>query len=296
MKSCRISLSVGLLCAALSLGWAASAQQPATRRTNLDALVDAERAFARAAATKGTRDAFLEFLADDGIIFQPGPINGKEFWRQRQPRKGLLSWQPVYADVSAAGDLGYTTGPFEFRPSGPDDKPTAFGQYFTIWRRQSGGSWKAVLDRGISHPAPTMPMPLLKYAADVSLRNRSGSIGRDAILKAESKFADLAAHDGWRRAAAAYFAADVRALRDNSFPAVGKAAASAIAYPDASVFSWRPAIAVISASDDLGYSYGTYEFKSPSRAEKGIYVRMWKRQSDKSLKVVIDIQVANPSE
>ena len=65
---------------------AISAQRSNKRQMNLQALVEAERAFARAAATKGTRDAFLEFLADDGIVFQPGPINGKEFWRQRQPR------------------------------------------------------------------------------------------------------------------------------------------------------------------------------------------------------------------
>src|SRR3989441_7013168 len=50
-----------------------------------------QRAYARAAATKGTRDAFLEFLADDGIIFQPGPVNGKQFWQARTPRKGILT-------------------------------------------------------------------------------------------------------------------------------------------------------------------------------------------------------------
>src|ERR1041384_3099053 len=112
-------------------------------------LVEMEHAFAKAAATKGTRDAFLEFLADDGIIFQPGPVNGKKYWSERQPRKGLLSWEPVFADVSRAGDLGYTTGPWEFRPNGPDDQPVAFGQYFTIWKKQKDGDWKAVLDRGV---------------------------------------------------------------------------------------------------------------------------------------------------
>jgi len=69
-----------------------------------------------------------EFLADDGIIFQPGPVNGKKFWGERPARKGLLSWEPVFADVSRAGDLGYTTGPWEFRPNGREDQPVAFGQ------------------------------------------------------------------------------------------------------------------------------------------------------------------------
>src|SRR5216684_2628916 len=77
-----------------------SAQKQSERTQNRRALVEMEHAFAKAAATKGTRDAFLEFLADDGIIFQPGPVNGKKFWTERQPRKGLLSWEPVFADVS----------------------------------------------------------------------------------------------------------------------------------------------------------------------------------------------------
>src|SRR5690348_590164 len=79
------------------------AQNGDPRQANRLAIIEAERAFARAAATNGTREAFLEFLADDGIIFQPGPVNGKQFWQARASRKGLLSWQPIFADVSLAG-------------------------------------------------------------------------------------------------------------------------------------------------------------------------------------------------
>src|SRR6266853_5940985 len=84
-----------------------SAQQESERTQNRRALVEMEHAFAKAAATKGTRDAFLEFLADDGIVFQPAPVNGKKFWTERPSRKGLLSWETIFADVSRAGDLGY---------------------------------------------------------------------------------------------------------------------------------------------------------------------------------------------
>src|SRR3954466_16001504 len=110
------------------------AQNESERQMSRRALVAMERAFAKTAATKGTRDAFIEFLADDGIVFQPGPVNGKKFWTERERRKGLLSWEPEYADVARAGDLGWTTGPWEFRPNGPEDKPVAFGEYFTIWK------------------------------------------------------------------------------------------------------------------------------------------------------------------
>src|SRR5206468_7970386 len=118
--------------------------------SGLSSLVEAERAFARASVARGTRAAFLENLADNSIIFHPHPVDGKKWWNAQPVRPGVLTWQPIFADVSRAGDLGYTTGPWEFRPNGPDDRPVAFGQYFTIWKKQRDGSWKAVLDRGVS--------------------------------------------------------------------------------------------------------------------------------------------------
>lgn len=46
----------------------------AERRT----LAENERAFARMAAEKGKRTAFLAFVADDAILFRPTPVNGKK--------------------------------------------------------------------------------------------------------------------------------------------------------------------------------------------------------------------------
>src|SRR5436305_10164897 len=123
------------------------------RQAALDSLVAAEKAFAQMAAEKGTRDAFLAFLADDGLVFQPDPVNAKEAWKARQPSPALLSWYPVHSEVSLAGDLGFNTGPFDYRQK-PGEKPVVFGQFATIWARQADGSWKAVLDLGSATPEP----------------------------------------------------------------------------------------------------------------------------------------------
>jgi hypothetical protein len=56
-------------------------------KTKSTGLVQMERDFARSAATKGTRDAFLEFIADDGILFQPAPINGKSSGPSASPAR-----------------------------------------------------------------------------------------------------------------------------------------------------------------------------------------------------------------
>src|SRR5438552_15104088 len=176
-----------------------SAQKQSERMQNRRALVEMEHAFAKAAATKGTRDAFLEFLADDGVIFQPGPVNGKKLWGERPSRKGLLSWEPIFADVSRAGDLGYTTGPWEFRPNGPDDQPIAFGQYFTIWKKQRDGSWKAVLDRGVSSEksfaTKLLQFPLHDEASTYDSKFNVAS-GRAALMKLEEDFSTLSVRKG----------------------------------------------------------------------------------------------------
>src|SRR4051812_320240 len=114
----------------------ANAQQKATTG-DLPSLVEAERGFARTSVEKGTREAFLANLADDAVIFHPHPVNGKKWWNDQPVRPGVLSWRPSFAFVSRAGDLGYTTGPWEYRGKSMEDKPVAFGYFVTIWKRQA---------------------------------------------------------------------------------------------------------------------------------------------------------------
>src|SRR2546421_55183 len=267
-----LSVSKNILVGWLALVSLAFAQKGDTRQANRLAIIEAERAFARAAATKGTRDAFLEFLADDGIIFQPGPVNGKQFWQARTPRKGLLSWEPIFADVSLAGDMGYTTGPYEFRPNGAGDKPTAFGQYFTIWKKQTDGSWKVALDRGTSNPQPSGPIAPLQFPKDERPVTKKVDIdaatGRALLLKTEGEFSNASSSQGIDKAFHSYLADDARLFRDDSFPAVGKPAALAALATKKGILAWQPTMADISRSGDLGYTYGTYDLKASVTDQK----------------------------
>src|SRR4051794_32503299 len=164
-------------------------QQRSVRSSDLDALVNAERAFARMAAERNTREAFLAFMTDDSIVFTPGPSNGKKTWEARPVRPGLLSWEPIYADISAAGDIGYDTGPWEFRPNGAADKPVAFGNFMTIWKKQADGTFKFALDLGISNPQPTAAQTLsfsnAKAKAKAKASDAQVEAGRNDILDVE---------------------------------------------------------------------------------------------------------------
>ena len=56
--------------------------------------------------------------------------------------------------MARAGDLGYTTGPWEFKADIHDAKSVAWGHFLTVWKRQPDGSWKFAIDLGISNPQP----------------------------------------------------------------------------------------------------------------------------------------------
>jgi ketosteroid isomerase-like protein len=63
--------------------------------------------------------------------------------------------------------------------------------------------------------------------------------------------------------------------------------------------TWKPVGADISASGDLGYTYGAYEFRSKDKDGKpaishGKYTSIWKKQKDGSWKVVLDMGNASP--
>lgn len=270
-------------------------QQRSALNSDLDSLVNTERSFARTAAERGTRDAFLAFLAEDGIVFAPDPQNGKKTWEARPSRPGLLSWEPIYADISAAGDLGYTTGPWEFRPKGADDKPVAFGNFMTIWRKQSDGTFKFLLDLGISNPQPASN-PAIQFSSVKSKATKNASeadlqTARNNILGLEREFAGAVSSRGAAKAYTAYAADEVRLLREGKAPFVGKQAAQSAIEASSGKLVWQAAKADVARSVDLGYSYGTYEWKSDDgkQEESGNYVHIWKRGPDGKWRLVMEV-------
>jgi ketosteroid isomerase-like protein len=138
-----------LLAAALLLPGAAVAG-------DFEDMVAAERAFAADASARNTREAFLAAYADDGVAFSPGPKDAQRLWQDRSVNKNRLEWAPEVAEIAASGDLGYTSGPWRFTAEG-DDKPSAFGHFFSIWRKDGDGKWKLLVDHGVSHREVPFP-------------------------------------------------------------------------------------------------------------------------------------------
>jgi ketosteroid isomerase-like protein len=293
-------LSLALvLCAFVAGSPARSVNGSDDHEADLRSIVEAERGFARMSEEKGMRAAFIENLADDGVLFRPGPVNGKKWWSERPSRPGVLSWRPVFADVARSGEMGYTTGPWEFREKSLEDKPVAFGQFVTIWKRQSDGAWKVAVDLGTSNPQPPAETSALEVKfpasnqADKKLKLKTDAeAGRAALLKMEEEFAKRVAASKTADAYLSFLAGYVRLFRMNVFPATGREAAGALLLQKPGLLTWHPLMADVSHSGELGYTYGAYEFHAgdaKAAVESGNYLRIWKRQADGKWKVVLDI-------
>ena len=97
--------------------------------SDLDFLVASERAFSSLSENQGISKAFLTYFSVEAITFRPTPVEARKRYEENLDIPGLLTWRPVFADVSAAGDLGYTTDPYEFRYKSLEEKPSLYGHY-----------------------------------------------------------------------------------------------------------------------------------------------------------------------
>jgi ketosteroid isomerase-like protein len=120
--------------------------------TNSDVLLQADRDFSALSEKEGMFTAFLTFIADDGVILRDNayPAKGKntlrDYYAGKSDTSSLLTWKPVYADLSAGGDLGYTYGIYTLRVKATGE--LSRGTYVSVWKKQSDGTWKFVLDSG----------------------------------------------------------------------------------------------------------------------------------------------------
>lgn len=260
-------------------------------------MVKTEQEFSKTAEVKTTREAFLEFIASDGLLFRPGAVNGKK-WMEEHPvppstSRGLLTWQPTFAGMATSADFGFTTGPWQSKPDVNDLKPSAFGHFVTVWKKQADGSWKFAVDLGISHPMPDGPQVVMMTAPVVATPNFKAvevATERKTLLDVDRKLAKD------KNAATAFFAnaePDVRVYRNGHFPQVGKQAAEKILIPANSQMKWQPLDSDVAKSGDVGYTRGTYDVidRSKKVIDNGSYVRIWRKQRG-IWKIVID--VVNP--
>jgi ketosteroid isomerase-like protein len=134
----RLLLTIAIVAATLG------AQSNAELREEVRAT---ERAFAK---TMADRDhaAFVSFLAPEAVFFSANGVlrDSKQVsdgWkRMYEGAKAPFSWEPEQVEVLDSGTLALSSGPVY----DPDHK--RIGTFNSVWRREPGGKWKIVFDKG----------------------------------------------------------------------------------------------------------------------------------------------------
>lgn len=120
-------------------------------------LVQADRDFAKAVERQGL-GGWIAAFAPGGRMIGGGEsyIGSEAIRRQMLPvfadSTFTLTWDPIYAEVAASGDLGYTVGRYSTTIGTGDTTRTEEGTYLTVWRRQPDGRWKVQADIGNAAP------------------------------------------------------------------------------------------------------------------------------------------------
>jgi uncharacterized protein (TIGR02246 family) len=156
MKSTLLLLTVVLL---LSFQTSRGAL-PAPVSSAPDQILALEAAMMAAGAEKGA-DGYMSFYADDAVELPNGEaaLQGRDAIRKTMDflndKNNRLTWTPHRVEVARSGDLAYSYGTFEFRSIGKDGRPASeYGKYATVWKKQSDGRWRVVLDMGNASPEP----------------------------------------------------------------------------------------------------------------------------------------------
>jgi ketosteroid isomerase-like protein len=283
----------------------------------LEAMIEAERAFAKRATEVGWKDAFLEFFADSAIGYDGNDVGlAKEQIRANPdpPKDHQLLWEPRYGDVARSGELGYLTGPSRnILPSRNNGQPR-HGVYASVWKRERDGTFKVVMDIGTTTPRAatfaagfTRAPSTNRFTGD--LDERTPPLGTaDSVLNSDLKTGAVRAYRG-------RLAPGARFHRPQTMPVVGEAAVLRYLANQPRYTQVDSRYAESAQAGDLGYTWGTWSRPLPplrgragarggsapaggraagaadgrQRYETGFYTRVWVRERSGQWKVALDV-------
>lgn len=149
------------------LGFSLSVEEvvgaPAAAGDEREVLLQLDRDFDKDTAEKGA-EGWAAYFAENGAMLPSGghPIIGPEAIRNYMAGTVAnpdfsLRWRPLKAEIWIPADLGYTLGRWERKAKNKEGKTEVLrGTYVTIWKKQTAGSWKIILDTGSPDGPPTV--------------------------------------------------------------------------------------------------------------------------------------------
>lgn len=295
-----------LVMVCLCSGWAmVKGEKPAMSENMETGLLIRDQELSRSSGKKGILVALSMFMAEDGILLPANghPLYGKPGGEilQKQMDRSLpgtgLTWEPLQAGVSSAGDLGYTHGRFLLEPGKkPASGTIKYGYYLTVWKRKPGGPWQVAFSQGLilfnelNQPAPGSERRIDETKVDEVTRE---------VLAVEREFSSYSQKKGTREAFYRYIDERGMALGNSGEPRTKKDFApvpgkeSNLPVAGGAVLSWEPMDTLISSSGDMAFNYGPYIYTVTGLDGKpesyyGYFATVWKKERDQSWKFLID--------
>jgi hypothetical protein len=256
----------------------------------LPRMVATERAFAAATEQIGVRDGFLTFFADDAVSLDPGATGAaatlsraKDGLTRLAPAKlpilARLMWEPFTGQISDDGTLGWLTGPYVVlnQLSKEIDRK---GAYFSVWKRQSDGTYRVWLDEGIALPDVWSGASEFRAAPAPD----SGTAGAQGESLDDAERAVTAGGDAW----AARLAASMRLHREGVMPIEGRESARQWTVSAWVTVKYTLLRSEHAASGDLGVTLGGYDATTSSGPQHGTWVRVWHRDVTNRWRIVFE--------
>ena len=278
----KTNLTLATLAALLSTG-AVFAQSPR------QAVLAAETSFAAQVTQNGMKTAFLANAAPSALVVENGRlVDAQAAWNARPVKPGArLTWHPLLADVAQSGDLGYTAGPWTMLVN---ERAQASGEYVTLWRKQSDGQWKYVVDMGIERigvaPGQLANVPGPRQAAAAGTPSMAPT---SVLFDLDKRFSEaelLKPGATYQQ----YLSSEARLYRPGLSMMQGLGAVANMKNLVGG-YTFSTTTGYLAAAGDLGYIVGT--FRRPADAkhseENGSFLRIWRREAEGGWRIALEM-------
>ncbi|OJV12381.1 MAG: hypothetical protein BGO21_06445 [Dyadobacter sp. 50-39] len=250
-------------------------------------LIREERAFAAKAVETDVPTAFLAYLDSSGVIFNgEGAVNGiAQYSKALKGGKDLLKWYPIIGHVSQGGDMGFTSGPFQFLADRAQDA-VASGYFFSVWKKNAAGQFKVMLDGGVIHSQNATeafqrdPEPQSNTAYAYILPTPKVTDSNPQPWKVEDAFLAVVGKDPGH-AYKQFVADEVVLLRsDRPFGKTKAEALATVAQQPIQSYQFIRSGQGISKAGDLAYCYGKAKAVKGGKTVEGFFTRVWQHRPE----------------
>jgi ketosteroid isomerase-like protein len=278
----------------LVLATSLMAQEPDSTSA-LFSMRETERNFARSSVMIGRNAAFAEYFADESVIFTDRWItNGKQFSKDQKASPVVLKWEPEFMDISGSRDFGISTGPWEVQEYRPNTPPLFTGYFLTVWKKQSDGGWRVILDGGSTTPPLKKVFHSFSFPPGADKTSQNPPVIKNELLQKElmDRENQFVSEWGENPGAATYISfldRESRLQLSGHLPTTNADTIKVLISGLNRRMVWKPVDAGAASSGDLGFTYGLLEIPGAQGLTKGHYVRIWKKYNGEDWRIILEM-------